>query len=126
MFTRDPGGVTLDASGDGTVTFAPVDAGMIFAVTRIEFKPDGYTSGAPFNPGSAGGIDLYVNDQWRDGYQFGSTSGGSLPATYTEAESRAIRMFGGDVLTAVVSGGPASSGFNAALCGLLSPEPPAV
>lgn len=125
-FTRDPNGVDLDGSGDGSVTFAAIEAGHIFIVTRMEFSVDGYDSRAPFNPSSEGGIDLYVNGQWRDGYQFGGTSGGLLPATYVESESRAIRMFGGDIMTVTVGGGPASTGFSVALCGLLTPEPPIV
>jgi len=123
-FTRDPAGVKLDGSGDGTVTFQAIDAGMIFVVTRMEFFVDGYDSRAPFSPAGQGGLDIYVNGQWRDGYQFGGTTGGLLPATFTQSESRAIRMFGGDVLTVGVLGGPASTGFSAALCGLLTPEPP--
>lgn len=126
VFTRDPAGVTLNGSGAGTVTFAAVDAGMIFIVTRIEFAADGYNARAPYNPAAEGGIDLYVNGEWRDGYQFGSTTGGLLPATYTQSESRAVRMFGGDILTATIAGGPASTGFTAALCGLLAPEPPVI
>ena len=95
---------------------------MRFVVTRIEFQPDGYTMAAPYS--TAGSIDIYVDGQWRDGVQFGGTSGYVLPVVYVESETRAIVLQDGAQLEIVVAGGPASVGLNVAACGFLAPLPP--
>lgn len=127
---RVPDGVDLDANGDGTVTCYTCEAGMRFTVTRMEFSADGYNGReTPWNPATLGGVDLYVDGQWRDGIQWGNTSVatvGHLPAVYTESKDRAIVMEDGAVLTAIVENGPASVGFLVATCGWLEPLQPVV
>lgn len=123
VWIRNPAGVILDGSGDGTVAPAyVVDAGMEFTFTRAEFFVDGYTAANPFTA-SSGGIDIYVDGTWRDGYPF--SAGLLLPGTYTETQSKAIHCFGGAEITVVVTGGPASKGFSVAVCGYLAPLEPA-
>lgn len=117
---REPSGVKLDGSGTGSFTAYTVEAGYQFVLTRIEFSLDGYSARTPYAPAS-GGIDLYVGDQWRDGFPF--SSGLVLPATYTESESRAIVIYGGQHLTVKVNAlaAVANVGFRVAVCGLLAP-----
>lgn len=126
--TRIPGGVRLDGSGNGTITAYTVEPGMEFILTRAEFRVNGTTGGSaatPFNPASAGGIDILVNGDWRDGYAFGgSPSAGSLPAVWTENPDRTIVLYGGDILTYKIVGGPASLGFVANTIGLLKASSP--
>lgn len=123
---RVPGGLVLDGSGNAAVTpVYVVEAGMKFVLTRIEFIPDGYTMRAPATV-SSGGIDIYVDGQWRDGVPFGSGSGqvGSLPCVYTQSESRAVEAEDGAQFEVAVAGGPASKGLGIAVVGFLSPLPP--
>ena len=123
---RVPGGLALDGSGNAAVTpVYVVEAGMKFVLTRIEFIPDGYTMRAPATV-TSGGIDLYVDGQWRDGVPFGSGSGqvGSLPCVYTQSESRAVEAEDGAQLEVAVAGGPASRGLAIAVVGFLFPLPP--
>lgn len=123
---RVPGGLSLDGTGAAAITpVYVVEAGMKFVLTRMEFKPDGYTMRSPFTV-SSGGIDVYVDGQWRDGVPFGSGSGqvGSLPCLYTQAESRAVEAEDGAQLEVAVAGGPASTGITVAVVGFLFPLPP--
>lgn len=122
---RHPGGVTLDGSGNAPLTgIYRVEAGMRAIVTRIEFFLDGYSMRSPFNPTPAGGIDIYVDAQWRDGFPFGGSTGFILPAVYTEARERAIVAEDGAHMQIQVGGGPASTGLTVALCGILVPIEP--
>lgn len=121
--TRIPGSVRTDNTGKGTIVAYTVEQGFEFVVTRIEFSVNGSTgssAASPFNPGSAGGIDILVNGQWRDGYAFGGNpSAGSLPATWVESVDRTIVCYGGDVLSYLITGGPASLAFLANTVGFL-------
>ena len=121
---RHPGGLELDNTGAGTGNLTRAEAGMVYIVTRLEIIPDGYTMRAPWNPTVQGGIDLYVDGQWRDGTPFGGSSGYILPIVYTQSESRAVRFHDGAVLSIQVKGGPTSVGINVAVCGFRSPMPP--
>ncbi len=121
---RNPAGVDLDGSGNGTVLAYQVEAGMRFTLTRLEVTADGYTAYAPYNPTPAGGIDIYVDGQWRDGVPFGGTTGYVLPVVYTQSESRAISLADGALLTVVVHAGPASTGLLVNACGILEPLAP--
>lgn len=124
---RNPAGVDLDGTGAGTVAEAyRVEAGMRFVLTRMEVSADGYTARSPYSPMAQGGIDIYVNGQWRDGTPFGASTGFIIPLVYTQSESRAIVAEDGDVFTVLVAGGPASTGLLVALCGILEPMIPVV
>lgn len=120
---REPSGVKLDSSGTGSFTAYTVEAGMELVLTRIEFSLDGYNARSPYQPAS-GGIDLYANEQWRDGIPF--ASGFTLPGVYTESDSRAIRLYGGQHLTVKVNAlaAVANVGFRVAVCGFLAPLEP--
>ncbi len=125
---RAPSGVQLSAGGatvaaPGAVVYT-VEPGMRLILTRVEFFLDGYTALAPYT--SAGGIDLYVDGQWRDGFPFGGTSGFILPATYTESKDRAIVLQDGSQLSVHVGGGPANGGLTVNVCGILLPLQPVV
>jgi hypothetical protein len=121
---RVPAGVSLDGSGDGTVDAYRVEAGMRFVLTRLEVTADGYTAAVPFNPVTQGGIDIYVDGQWRDGFPIGGGTGYVLPAVYVEGHRTAIEAADGSLFTLVVGGGPASTGLTVNVCGFLSPIEP--
>lgn len=122
---RHPGGIELDGSGNSILTgIYRVEAGMRFFLTRVEFALDGYSARAPYNPSVQGGIDLYVDGQWRDGYPFGGSSGGVLPVTYTKARVQSVMALDGALIQAQVLGGPASTGLTIAVCGILEPIEP--
>lgn len=121
---RNPAGVNLDASGNGTVQAYVVEPGMRFTLTRLEVSADGYSARAPFNPTPQGGLDIYVDGQWRDGVPFGASTGYILPLVYTESKGRAIVAMDGSIFTIVVGGGPASTGLLVNVCGILEPLQP--
>lgn len=122
---RHPGGLDLDGSGNSTLTgIYRVEAGMQAIITRIEFALDGYSMRAPYNPTQQGGVDIYENGQWRDGFPFGGSTGFILPAVYTESRERAIAISDGSLLQIQVGGGPVSTGLTVAVCGVLLPIEP--
>lgn len=124
---RAPQGFSLNGSGNAPITGVyRVEAGMRAIVTRIEFDLDGYSMRAPYNPSVQGGVDIYVDNQWRDGFPFGSTTGYILPAVYTESRERAIVLEDGALLQIAVAGGPASTGFTVSVCGVLLPMQPVI
>lgn len=119
--------VTLDGSGDGTVEVYRVRVGYEFFVNRLTFAPTGYSFDSPYT--TAGGLNLYRgnpssasgNADLVDGYQFGGTTGNSLPAVLTESQSRAIILRDGQPLFLQVVGGPANGSLLVHGHGLLSP-----
>ena len=122
---RHPGGITLDGSGNGALTgIYRVEAGMRAIVTRVEFFLDGYSARAPFNPTVAGGIDLYVDGQWREGWPVGGSTGFILPAVYTESKDRAIVIEDGALLQIQAGALATSTGLTVNVCGLLFPIEP--
>ena len=122
---RHPGGLELDNTGASTLTgIYRVETGMRMIVTRIEFALDGYSARVPYNPVAQGGVDLYVDGQWRDGFPVGGSTGYILPATYTESHRSAIAIEDGALLQVQVAGGPASTGLTIAVCGWLEPLEP--
>ncbi len=125
---RNPSGIDLDSNGDGTVDAYQVEAGMRLTITRIEFTADGYRFAEPY-VAATGGIDIYVDGQWRDGVPFGTAAAVAtiaLPWVYTESQSRAIVCADGAHVTIVVDGGPASTGLTVNLCGILEPLQPVI
>lgn len=116
-----PAAVTLSSGGAGMSHAVRVPAGMELLLTRIEMVQANYAAGTPYS-NSTGGIDLYVNDIWRDGVPF--SSGFTLPGTYTEAESRCVRPRDGSEVKVGITGGPASVAISLLVCGLLTPLTP--
>lgn len=124
---RAPHGFALSASGAGGPTGVyRVDAGMRAIITRIEFDLDGYSMRSPYNPSAQGGVDIYADGQWRDGFPFGASTGYILPAIYTESRERAIVIEDGALLQVQIAGGPASTGFTVNVCGILLPMQPVI
>ncbi len=120
---RVPAGVALDGSGNGDVRPYRVETGYRLVLTRIEISLDGYTAAAPYNPSAQGGVDVYVDDHWRDGIPIGGNTGYILPTVYTQGDDTAIVADQDALLKIRITGGPVSTGAIVNVCGFLVPIP---
>lgn len=114
------GGVT-DTDGVVTIPVLDVQQGYVFELTRMVIDVSGKTFGSPYTS-SSGYWNILLNGELVDG----DNMSGGLPSIYTESESRAIYVFGGEQLALYLNAGSglASTGVMIRGQGVLTPLPP--
>jgi hypothetical protein len=114
------GGKT-DTNGAVTIPIIRVKQGYVFELTRLVIDVSGKTFGNPYTS-SSGYWNLLLNGELVDG----DNMSGGLPSIYTESESRAIYVFGGEKLDLSLNAGSglASTSVMIRGQGVLTPLPP--
>jgi hypothetical protein len=114
-------GGTTDANGIVTIPVLTVQQGYVFELTRLVIAPSGKTFGNPYTS-STGYWNLLLNGEMVDG----DNMTGGIPSIYTESESRAIYVFGGEQLQLHLNAGSglASTQIMVRGQGVLTPLPP--
>lgn len=120
----DAGGTTTAGGALQTGIYKPKQ-GYRFRLQRLAVIVDGYTYASPYNPGTQGCLQILRGTRNAnlvvDGYAFGGSTGGTLPATYVESSSKAIDVVSGEELYLQVVGGPASKSVSIIGHGQLEP-----
>lgn len=113
--------ITGLASTNGvTVPLYQVDAGFKFRIHRIQFNPDGYNEGNPFQS-STGYVQIRRGGRRVDGAPLGSSYGGGLPVGFTYGTADAPLYQNGQNIDCLIYSGPPSTAVQVDIEGTLEP-----